>query len=306
MLRHILQRVLQSGFLLVGVTLVTFALLYVLPADPARQIAGRSATAETVQSIRKQLGLDRPFYEQYTKYVGGLVQGDMGRSYTQKTDVGPIIASRLPATLLLMGAGIACELLLGIAVGVIAAIKNGTRTDHFLMVLSFIGISTPQFVAGILMLYLFSVKLDWFPVGGYGDFNHLVLPAFTLGLLGAGWYARIMRSTMIEVLAQDYMRAARARGTPRWRMVWVHGLRNALLPIIAMVGIDVGIFMSGVVVVEAVFGWPGIGQLAWQAVQQIDIPIIMGVTLVAAVAIILGNLIADLVATVADPRIRIS
>jgi peptide/nickel transport system permease protein len=173
------------------------------------------------------------------------------------------------------------------------------------MVLSFIGVSTPQFVAGMLLLYLFAVKLDWFPVGGYGEVRHLVLPALTLGLLGAGWYSRMMRSSMIEVLTHDYMRTARAKGASEWRTVMVHGFRNALLPVVAMIGIDIGLFMSGVVVVESVFGWPGIGQLAWQAIQQVDIPIIMGVTLTAAAAIILGNLVADLVAPFIDPRIRV-
>jgi len=160
-------------------------------------------------------------------------------------------------------------------------------------------------VGGILMLYIFSVQLDWFPVGGYGTFRHLVLPAVTLGVLGAGWYSRMMRSSMLDVLARDFIRTARAKGVPEFRVVLVHALRNAVLPVIAMIGIDVGLFMSGAVIVESVFGWPGIGQLAWQAIQQVDIPIIMGVTLVAAVAIVLGNLVADLAAPFVDPRIRL-
>lgn len=305
MIRYVASRLLQAALLLVGVSFVTFLLLYILPADPARQIAGRSATVETVETIRKQLGLDRPFHEQYKRYLGGLVRGDLGRSYAQKSEVATVVAARLPATLLLMAAGIACELLIGVAIGVYAAVRQGSRADHAAMVLSFVGVSTPQFVAGILLLYVFSVKLDWFPVGGYGEFRHLVLPALTLGLLGAGWYSRMMRSSMIEVLTHDYMRTARAKGASEWRIVVVHGLRNALLPVIAMIGIDIGLFMSGVVVVESVFGWPGIGQLAWQAIQQVDIPIIMGVTLVAALAIILGNLAADVVAPFIDPRIRV-
>ncbi|HWT32070.1 MAG TPA: ABC transporter permease, partial [Propylenella sp.] len=177
--------------------------------------------------------------------------------------------------------------------------------DQVLMVLSFIGVSAPQFVVGILLLYVFAVKLGWFPIGGYGTFSHLVLPALTLGLLGAGWYARMMRSSMLDVLRQDYVRTARAKGLPRWQVVLGHALPNALLPIVAMIGIDIGIFMSGIVVVESVFGWPGIGQLAWQAIQRIDIPIIMGVTLVSACAIVIGNLVADLIAPMIDPRIKL-
>lgn len=305
MLRYLAGRVGQALLLLLGVSAITFLLLYVMPADPARQIAGRSATAETVQTIREQLGLDQPLHVQYGRYVAALAQGDLGRSYAQKTEVTEIVASRLPATLLLMAAAIACELAIGLTIGVIAAVRRNTRLDNATMVASFVGVSTPQFVAAMLMLYVFAVQLDWFPVGGYGEFRHLVLPALTLGLLGAGWYSRMMRSSLIDVLTHDYIRTARAKGAPEKRVLLVHALRNALLPIVAMIGIDIGLFMSGAVVVESVFGWPGIGQLAWQAIQQVDIPIIMGVTLVAAVAIILGNLLADVVAPLVDPRIKL-
>jgi len=305
MTRYLLSRLTQALLLLLGVTLITFSLLYILPADPARQIAGRSATAETVASIRQQLGLDLPFHQQYGRYVAGLVQGDFGRSYAQKTEVAEVVASRMPATLLLMGAAITCELVIGLAIGLFAAARQGKRSDNAVMLMSFIGVSTPQFVASLLMLYVFAVALDWFPVGGYGEFKHLVLPALTLGVLGAGWYSRMLRSSMIEVLTQDYIRTARAKGASELRVLLRHALRNALLPVVAMIGIDIGLFMGGAVVVESVFGWPGIGQLAWQATQQVDIPIIMGVTLVAAVAIILGNLLADLVAPLIDPRIRL-
>jgi peptide/nickel transport system permease protein len=305
MAAYLARRLLQSALILLGITLVTFVLLYLVPADPARQIAGRSATAETVASIRTQLGLDLPFYQQYWRYLANLAQGDLGRSYLQRTEVSTLIASRLPASLLLMAGAIVCELALGLTMGVIAALKRGRTIDQTLMVLSFIGVSAPQFVVGILLLYVFAVQLGWFPIGGYGTFSHLVLPSLTLGLLGAGWYARMMRSAMLDVLRQDFVRTARAKGLSRARVVLGHALPNALLPIVAMIGIDIGILMSGVVVVESVFGWPGIGQLAWQAIQRVDIPIIMGVTLVSAVAIVLGNLLADLIAPLIDPRIKL-
>jgi peptide/nickel transport system permease protein len=156
-----------------------------------------------------------------------------------------------------------------------------------------------------MLLYVFANLLGWFPLSGYGTLGHLVLPALTLGIAGGGWYSRMMRSSMIDVLCQDYIRTARAKGLSERAVVLVHGLRNAVLPVIAMIGLDIGIFMSGAVVVESVFGWPGIGQLAWQAIQRVDIPIIMGVTLVAAVAIVIGNLLADLLAPLIDPRIRL-
>jgi peptide/nickel transport system permease protein len=305
MVAYLARRLVQSAFILLGVSLVAFVLLFILPADPARQIAGRSATPETVQSIRHQLGLDRPFHVQYARYLSGLAQGDLGRSYLQKTEVSTLIWSRLPATLLLMAGAIFCELAIGLSMGMLAAIRRNGRTDQALMVASFVAVSAPQFVVGILLLYVFAVYLGWLPIGGYGTFAHLVLPSLTLGILGAGWYARMMRSSMIEVLRQDFMRTARAKGLGPSTVIAIHALPNALLPIVAMIGIDIGLFMSGIVIVESVFGWPGIGQLAWQAVQRVDIPIIMGVTLVSACAIVLGNLIADLIAPLIDPRIKL-
>lgn len=301
----ILRRLIQAVLILIGVSFITFFLLYVLPADPVRQIAGRSATPQTVANIRAQLGLDQPFVVQYGRYMAGLVQGDLGRSYLQKTDVAVLIWARLPASLLLMVAGIAAELGIGLTMGVIAALWRGRMVDHSLMMTSFVTVSAPQFVVALLLLYVFAVKLGWFPIGGYGTVAHLVLPAMTLGILGSGWYARIMRSSMIEVLRADFIRTARAKGLTRLRIIFRHAMPNAILPVIAMIGIDIGIFMGGIVVVEGVFGWPGIGQLAWQAIQRVDIPIIMGVTLVSACAIVLGNLIADLIVPLIDPRIRI-
>jgi peptide/nickel transport system permease protein len=305
MAAYLARRLLQSALILIGITLVTFLLLYLLPADPARMIAGRSATPEVVENIRHQLGLDLPLYQQYFRYVSALAHGDFGRSYVQKSEVGELIRSRLPATLLLMLGAIFCELVLGLTLGVLAALYRGRAVDKVLMLLSFIAVSAPQFIVAILLLYVFAVNLGWFPIGGYGTFRQLVLPSLTLGLLGAGWYARMMRSSMLDVLRQDYVRTARAKGLKRVQVVLGHALPNALLPIIAMIGIDIGYFMSGVVVVESVFGWPGIGQLAWQAIQRIDIPIIMGVTLVSACAIVIGNLLADLIAPLIDPRIKV-
>ncbi|KAB2687506.1 ABC transporter permease [Brucella tritici] len=305
MLAYIARRLIQTVMILIGISFVTFILLYLVPADTARQIAGRSATAQTVENIREQLGLNLPFYEQYLRYLKGLVQGDLGRSYLQKTEVASLIWSRLPASLLLMAGAIFSELAIGLTMGVIAATRRGSRTDNALMIFSFVGVSAPQFVIGILMLYVFAVKLGWFPIGGYGTFMHLVLPSLTLGLLGAGWYSRMMRSSLLDVLRQDYIRTARAKGLARWKILLRHAMPNAILPIIAMIGIDIGLFMSGIVVVESVFGWPGIGQLAWQAIQRVDIPIIMGVTIVSAFAIVLGNLIADLITPLIDPRIKL-
>ncbi|OOY11177.1 glutathione ABC transporter permease GsiC [Thioclava marina] len=305
MLAYLIRRLIQAALILLGVSFITFFLLFVLPADPVRQIAGRSATPETVANIRHQLGLDQPFVAQYWRYLTGLFQGDMGRSYLQKTEVATLITARLPATLLLMLGAIVAELVMGLTLGIVAAIRRGGALDQSLMITSFVAVSAPQFVVGLLLLYVFAVKLSWFPIGGYGSFSNLVLPALTLGIMGSGWYSRMMRSSMIDVLRSDYIRTARAKGLRRARVLALHAMPNAILPIIAMIGIDIGIFMSGIVVVESVFGWPGIGQLAWQAIQRVDIPIIMGVTLVSACAIVLGNLLADLITPFIDPRIKL-
>src|ERR1700729_3906614 len=262
------RRVLQAVAVLLGVAIITFLLLHYLPADPAALIAGRSANAQMIANVRHQLGLDLPLPLQFWRYLTGLVQGDLGRSYIQRSEVATLILARIPATLVLMACGILVEVTL-------------------------------------LLLYVFAARLGWFPMSGFGTPAHVVLPALTLGLLGAGWYARMVRSAMIDVLNQDYVRTARAKGLSRARVVLRHALPNALLPIVAMIGIDIGQFMGGVVVVEAVYGWPGIGQLAWQAIQEVDVPIIMGVTLVSSLAIVLGNLLADLVAPLLDPRIRV-
>ena len=305
MLVYVGRRLLQAVLILFGVSVVTFILLYILPADPVSQIAGRAATATTRESIRHQLGLDLPIYEQYGRYAWGLLHGDLGRSYLQKIGVSELIMARLPATLLLMLGAIVCELALGLTMGVLAALRRGTVVDQGLMLVSFVGVSAPQFVVGILLLYVFAVALGWFPVGGYGGFRELVLPSLTLGILGAGWYSRMMRSSILDVLRQDFIRTARSKGLARSKVLFGHVMPNAILPIIAMIGIDIGTFMSGIVVVESVFGWPGIGQLAWQAIQRVDIPIIMGVTVVSALFIVLGNLLADLIAPLIDPRIRL-
>lgn len=305
MLTFITRRVAYALLILLGVTLITYLLLFMLPADPARQIAGRSATPEVVENIRHQLGLDLPFYQQYFNYLKGLLHGDLGRSFIQRSEVSELIGSRLVPSLQLMGMGILFELIIGIGLGIIAALKRDSFADRLLMAFSFIGVSSPQFIAAMLFLYFFAVKLGWFPMGGYGEFRHILLPALTLGLLGSGWYSRMVRSSMIEALHQDFIRTARAKGLSRLRVVFRHVLPNAIVPIIPMIGIDIGIFMGGLVVVESVFGWPGIGQLAWQAIQQVDIPVIVGVTTVSAVAIVVGNLLADLVIPLIDPRIDV-
>lgn len=300
------RRLAGAALILLGVAAITFLLLYAIPADPAVMLAGRSATRETVANIRHELGLDRPLVLQFLTYLGHLATGDLGRSYTQKTEVTALIAARLPATLILMAAGIAVEVTLGLLLGILAAVNRGGFLDRAVMTAAFVGVSAPQFVVALLLLYVFAVTLGWFPMSGFGTPAHAVLPAVTLGVLGAGWYARMVRSAMIDVLAQDYVRTARAKGVFPTKVVFKHVLKNAVLPVVALVGLDIGVFMGGIVIVESVFGWPGIGQMIWQAIQLVDIPVIMGGVIVTALFVVVGNLLADLVYPALDPRIRYS
>jgi len=303
-IRYLGKRLAASVLILIGVSAITFAINFVIPSDPVTLIAARSATKADRDRLRHELWLDRPVIVQYGHYMTGVVQGDLGRSFKRKTQVAEQILARLPATLILMAAAISFELLIGLPAGLFAARRRGTAADKTAMTLSFIGVSSPQFVTGLILFYVFAYWLSWLPSGGYG-FVNVILPAVTLGIAGGGWYSRMMRSSMVDVLRQDYIRTARAKGLDERNVLFVHAFRNAVLPIVAMIGLDVGIFMSGVVVVESVYGWPGIGQLMWQAIQDRDIPIIMGVTLTAAIFIVLGNLLADLIAPLIDPRIRL-
>ncbi len=303
---YLLRRLSLAVLVLIGVSIITFLLLYMLPADPARMIAGRSATPATVERIRHELGLDQALPVRYLRYVTDLVQGDLGRSYSQKAPVSKIIGARLVPTLQLTLAGIALELLIGLPTGILAALRSGKALDQVLMALAFVGVSAPQFVVGLLLLYTFGYAWPILPLGGYGSVAHLILPALSVGLAGGGWYARVTRSAAIDVLRQDYVRTAHAKGISARGVVLRHVMKNAMLPVTALVGMDLGVLMGGVVVVESVFGWPGVGQMIWQAIQLVDVPVIMGGVLVTALFVVVGNLLADLMYPLLDPRIRYS
>ncbi|GGJ69151.1 ABC transporter permease [Deinococcus aquiradiocola] len=304
MLSFLGSRLLQSVFVLLVASCVTFTLVFLLPADPARMVAGPSASVATVQSIRHEMGLDRPFVAQYGTYLGRLAHLDLGRSYKQGSTVRSLLSSRILPTVQLMLGAIALELLIGVPLGIWAAVRRGGWPDTVVMGLAFLGAAAPQFWLALSLVYLLAYRFALFPLGGYGGLSHLFLPALTLGIGGAGWYARMMRSQLLEVLSQDYVRTARAKGqTPRLVLLR-HALRNAALPIVTMIGLDIGTFMGGVVVVESVFGWPGLGRLVWDAIRVVDIPVIVGVVIFSAFVITLANLLADLVQPLVDPRVR--
>ncbi|ABI61022.1 ABC transporter permease [Granulibacter bethesdensis] len=299
----ILRRLVQAALTLLGVAALAFLLIHLMPADQARSVAGRSATLEQVARIRHAMGLDRSLMAQFSGWIGGLVKGDLGQSLVQRVPVALLIGERLPATFSLLVGAVLAEIAIGLPAGLLAARAPGRWLDRMVMGGSVIGVSLPPFVVALGMLMLFSVWLGWFPIGGYGGVRHWVLPSVTLGLLGAGWYARMVRAAALNVVAADYIRTARAKGAGETRIMIHHVLRNAALPILALAGTDIAGFLSGAVVVESVFGWPGMGQLVWQAIPLLDVPVILGVTMVAAAGVVLTSLLVDLLAPLIDPRI---
>ncbi|HEX9439986.1 MAG TPA: ABC transporter permease [Roseiflexaceae bacterium] len=306
MLRYIARRLLHAIPVLFGVSLITFGLTYLLPADPARMYAGPNASIETVNSIRHQLGLDRPFYVQYLAYIWRVLQGDLGFSYKLQLPVGAAILSRFPYTLQLTAAGIFVELLLGLPLGLISALRRGTWMDRGAMLFAFFAVAAPPFWLGLVMLYFVAFKAGLFPIGGAGTPAHLVLPAITAGMGGAAWYARLMRSSTLDVMRADYVRTARAKGLAERGVIWRHIMRNAIMPIVTLVGLDIPWFLSGVVLIEAVFAWPGLGKLAVDAVRNVDVPLILGTVLFTALIVVLSNIVTDVAYAFVDPRIHYS
>jgi peptide/nickel transport system permease protein len=289
---------------IVGVSIVTFAFIYLIPADPARALAGPHASASTIASIRHQLGLDRPIVVQYANYAWRALHGDFGYSFQSHQPVLEAIAARLPATAALAVAGIICELLIGLPVGLLAALRRGGWFDHVSGIILIAGVALPPFWIGLLLLYVFAYIIPIFPLSGEGP-NALVLPAITLGIAGAAYYARLLRDSVSRILHEDYVRTARAKGCSTRRVIVRHVLRNAILAVVTMVGMDLGYFLGGVVLVEAVFGWPGIGLQAYQAISYLDIPMIDGTVFVAASAVVVANFLVDISYLVINPQVEL-
>ncbi|MBX6341387.1 MAG: ABC transporter permease [Thermomicrobiaceae bacterium] len=305
MVAFLLRRLALAVPVLIGISLITFVMIFFLPADPARMYAGPHASVEAVARIRRQLGLDQPFYVQYGRYLSRVVTGDLGYSYQLQMPVTRALLSRLPYTVELTLAGIFVELLIGVPAGLIAAARRNTWLDGASMVASLAGVSSPPFWLGLLMLYVFAYKLGLFPLGGAGGPEHLVLPAVTAGLGGAGWYARMMRASTLEVLDADYVRTARAKGLREGRVLTRHVLRNAINPIVTMAGMDIPWFVGGVVLVETVFGWPGIGRLMVDAILKDDVPLILGAVTFTALLVVVSSILVDIAQAVLDPRVRL-
>ena len=304
-MRYLLQRLVQGILVLIGVTTIVFALVFV-SGDPASTLAPLDATPQERAEFAKNMGLDRPIPVQYLDFLSRAVRGDFGTSYASKEPAMGVVLERLPATLRLTGAAVLFALLVSIPLGLVAAMYHNTWIDTAARFFAFVGQSIPVFLLGMVLILVFAVDLHWLPSSGADSWKSLIMPAIAVGSFSAAVLARLLRSSLLEVLSQEYIRTAYAKGL-RGRAVLVgHALRNAALPFVTMVGLQVGFLLSGAVVAETIFAYPGMGRLAVEAISRKDVPVIQSFVTVAAVIVIVANLLVDLVYTRIDPRIRLS
>ena len=289
---------------LLAVSVCVFLVVRLIPGDPARLLAGDFATDQIVDELRARWRLDDPLPVQYAVYLAGLVRGDLGRSIATSTPVLPELRERFLRTLELALAAVALAALVGVAAGIVSAVRRASVLDYLATALALAGISTPIFWSGLVLILLFSVTLEWLPAGGSGTLRHLVLPALSLGLFGAGVLARQTRSGLLEVLGQDFVRTARAKGLPERLVVVKHALKNALIPVVTVLGDQFGRLLGGAILTETVFSWPGMGRYLIDAIGQRDYPAVQGAILVFAAAVVLINLLVDLSYGALDPRVR--
>jgi len=304
MLRYLLRRLLLTIPVLLGVATLVFALIHLVPGDPARSMLGEGATEEEISRLQEALGLNRPLPVQYAAFLAGVARGDLGRSFRYGTPVTHEIRDKLVRTIQLALAAMAVAILFAIPLGIVAAVFQGTAIDHAAMTLALIGISMPNFWLGPLLAILFAVHLGWLPVAGTGTWAHLVLPAVTLGAALSAILARMTRASLLEELRELYVLAARARGLSRTRAVLHHAFRNSLIPVVTIIGLQFGAVLTGTIITETIFAWPGVGRLLIQAINFRDYPLVQGCILFISVTYVLMNLLTDLTYGLLDPRIR--
>ena len=288
---------------LLGVLLVTFLLLYVAPGDPVQEMVGERADAATIARLRSELRLDEPLYVQFGSYAGGVLKGDLGRSYITGRPIVRDIAERFPKTLLLAGAAMLLASITGITIGVLSARRPGGWFDRLALGGAYLGISFPVYWVGLLFILLFAVILRWLPPSGYGQAKYLILPALALGSRSIAFLARVTRSAMLEVLGGDFVRTARAKGLAERAVVVRHGLRNALIPVVTVLGLDFGYYLTGSILTETIFSWPGLGRYVVNAIARRDLPAIQGSVLFLSVVFVTVNLLTDIAYAKADPRV---
>jgi ABC-type dipeptide/oligopeptide/nickel transport system permease component len=303
-IRFFFRRLLLTIPVLLGVATLVFSLIHLVPGDPVQAMLGDSASPEDMAEMRERLGLDRPLVVQYVAFLKGAATGDLGTSLRTDRAVVSDIAERLPATFELAGAAMTAAILIALPLGIVAAAWEGTRVDHAATTLALVGISMPTFWLGPLLAIVFSVSLGWFPVSGRGTLGHLVLPAITLGAPLAAVLARMTRASVLEELRELYVLAARARGVSRTRAVLRHAFRNSLIPIVTVLGLQFGAVLTGAVITETIFAWPGVGRLSVQAIFNRDYPVVQAAVFILASTFVVVNFLVDIVYTYLDPRIR--
>jgi ABC-type dipeptide/oligopeptide/nickel transport system permease component len=306
MTRRLFRRLLWALPALWLIFTMVFLLIHIVPGDPVVQMLGEGASAQDIQQLRHSLGLDLPLGVQYVHYLDGVVHGDLGTSLRYREPVLKIVIDRYPATLELAFVALLVCIALAVPAGVIAAARQGRAADHAIGVVSLLGLSVPNFALGPLLILLFSIEIGWLPVSGRGGWQHLVLPAVTLGAALAAILTRMVRSAMLEELFSDYVRTARAKGLSERRVLLRHAFPNALFPVVTILGLQFGTLLAGTIVTEMIFSWPGIGRLAVSAIEARDYPLLQGCILVIAVSYVLVNLLTDVVYAVVDPRVRFS
>jgi ABC-type dipeptide/oligopeptide/nickel transport system permease component len=304
MIRYISIRLLFALPALWLILTMVFLLAHIVPGDPVAQMLGEGARAEDLTQLRHALGLDLPLPVQYGRYLAGVLHGNLGESFRFQQPVLKVVAEHYPATLELAIVALLICAFIGIPAGVLAAHKRGETTDHAVGVLTLFGLSVPNFALGPVLILFFSVVLGWLPVSGRGGISHLILPAFTLGAALAAILTRMVRTSVIEELSADYVRTARAKGVSESGVLFRHALRNALIPILTILGLQFGTLLAGTIVTESIFSWPGIGRLAVQAIGARDYPLLQGCILLIAVSYVFVNLLTDLVYALVDPRVR--
>jgi len=308
------RRTLQMILALFGVSIVVFALMHLVPGDPVRAALGTRFDEELYDALRERVGLDKPLVEQYVSWLGNALTGDLGVSFRNGQPVTTLIMERLPATITLAGAALFIALVVALPAGIISAVRSGSGLDYTVTAASQVGISMPDFWAGVMYILLFSLTLGWLPSSGYTSFSdgpvewarHLILPALTVGLISGSIITRFVRSAVLEARNQDYVLTARAKGLSEWQIVRRHVLPNAWIPIVTVVGLQLGFLLGGVVVVEVIFAWPGLGRLALTAVKDRDFTVLQGAVLYIAFMFLVINLVVDLVYARLDPRVRVS
>lgn len=302
--KYVLKRILLLIPVLLGVSLLVFAIMSLTPGDPAQLILGENAPKEAVLKLREEMGLNDPFLVQYFRFVGKAVLGDFGRSYTTGREVFGEIFARFPNTLILAVIGIIISVCIGIPIGIISATRQYSFLDSFSMVIALLGVSMPVFWLGLMLILTFSVKLGWLPSGGFDGLKSIILPAVTLGVGSAAIITRMTRSSMLEVIRQDYIRTARAKGVAEKVVINKHALKNALIPIITVVGLQFGHLLGGAVLTESVYSWPGVGRLMVDAIRQKDTPTVLAAVVFLAAAFSVVNLLVDILYAYVDPRIK--